>query len=127
MYVLILGIDPVQAYWWQEGVAIIAAERYATDPAGLEKVEAHVVNPLRMKNHPNMIAAPTREEDGTGNVWSFGAFLAHLAKQGVDIAELKISLRRSPPDWSGSRPTTASLIINGARALGMHGPRNCSV
>lgn len=84
LYLLVDRVKPLRARMWSGGVATLAPEPYRTDPAGLGRRAAHVINPLALDGHLDMKVASSLDADGTGNVWSLAALFETLAGRGVD-------------------------------------------
>lgn len=44
-YVVVRGVDPLKVYWYKEGFAKLASEKYSTDPTSLKNLFVHLTNP----------------------------------------------------------------------------------
>ncbi len=44
-YVVLRSVDPLRVYWYNEGFAKLASEKYSTDPASLKNLFVHLTNP----------------------------------------------------------------------------------
>ena len=44
-YVVVRSIDPLRVYWYEEGFAKLASEKYSTDPSSLKNLFVHLTNP----------------------------------------------------------------------------------
>ena len=44
-YVVVRSVDPLRVYWYTEGFAKLASEKYSTDPASLSNLFVHLTNP----------------------------------------------------------------------------------
>ncbi len=44
-YVVVRSVDPLRVYWYKEGFAKLASEKYSTDPNSLKNLFVHLTNP----------------------------------------------------------------------------------
>ena len=89
LHMLIAGAARPRAYLHRQGIVRIAPEPYATDAAALGRSAAHVTNTARHRFHRDMVPDDDPTKEDRGNVWSFSALLADMARHGHEPARIR--------------------------------------
>lgn len=94
IYVLLASVDPMRVYLYKEGLARFATEPYVQPTAeNMEDVCMHLTNYAINKDNPKFIFNKSEKDMSVGHKRSLTAVYDQLARHGVDVVELKQTIK----------------------------------
>ena len=90
IYVLVTNVQPLRIFWFRDGLARFASEKYKLK--AFNNPFIHLTNYAINKDNANYQTA-TNADASTGHKRSLNSIYIKLAREGVDVEELKAKMR----------------------------------
>jgi tubulin polyglutamylase TTLL5 len=93
LYVVVTSWNPLRIYFYNEGLARFATEKYSLSENTVQDVFMHLTNYAVNKKNTKFVKNKTGDEELSASKWSLTALKKFLAKDGVNVDRLMNNIK----------------------------------